>query len=136
MLVSGKHGTEIYPFIDDIPKYLRAADIVISRSGAMTLSEVAAVGAVPILIPSPNVTDNHQYKNARLLSDRGAAIIIEEKELSERTLLDAVRYLEANPGIRAKMSKELASFHIKNSREMIYEELLDVLRRRNNSALK
>ena len=134
LLSSGRLGTKIYPFINDMPTYLRSADIVISRCGAMTLSEVAAVGAIPILIPSPNVTDNHQYKNGRLLADKGAAIMIEESELCDRALYDAVRYLEANPGIRAKMREALSTFHVKNSCEIIYREISDVLRQNTYSA--
>ncbi len=122
-LTKGKNGAIIYPYIDDMPIYMRSADIVICRAGAMTLSEVAAAGVVPILIPSPNVTDNHQYKNGKLFADKGAAIMIEEHELSERTLLDAVRYLESNVQIRKSMSESLSRFSSKNSRNLIYSEI-------------
>ena len=110
-----------------MPLYIKSADVVISRAGAMTLSEVAASGAVPILIPSPNVTGNHQYKNGKLFADKGAAIMIEEHELSERTLLDAVRYLESNSQIRKGMSEALSRFTSKNSRNIIYSEIKAVL---------
>jgi UDP-N-acetylglucosamine--N-acetylmuramyl-(pentapeptide) pyrophosphoryl-undecaprenol N-acetylglucosamine transferase len=75
---------------------------------------------VPILIPSPNVTNNHQYKNAKIFTDSGAALMIEERELNDRTILDAVRYLEINKGVREKMKKQLESFKSKNSKEIIY----------------
>ena len=64
----------------DIPKCLAAADLVICRSGASTLSELQALGKPSILIPSPNVAENHQFYNGKVLSDMDAAILIEEKD--------------------------------------------------------
>ena len=126
-LVSGKGGCMIYPFIEDMSTYMRAADIVICRCGAMTLSELASAGSIPILIPSPNVTDNHQYKNGKLFADHGAALMIEENELNDRTLIDAVRYLENNPHLRMKMRSRLREFSTENSRELIYDNLCQIL---------
>ncbi len=128
-LATGKGGCIIYPFIDDMATYMRAADIVICRCGAMTLSEVAAARTVPILIPSPNVTDDHQYKNGKLFVDRGAALMIDEDELNDRTLIDAVRYLENNPHLRLKMQSKLKEFSTENSRELIYGHLCEILRK-------
>ena len=115
----GKDGCKIVPFIDDMPLYMKAADTVISRCGAMTLSEIATSQTVPILIPSPNVTNNHQYENAKVFADSGAAIMIEETELSERTLLDAVRYLESNVGIRENMKSKLSAFRSYDVKKLI-----------------
>lgn len=126
-LAAGKSGCIIYPFIEDMATYMRAADIVICRCGAMTLSELASAGALPILIPSPNVTDNHQYKNGKLFVDRGAALMIEESELNDRTLTDAVRYLENNPSLRARMRQRLKEFSTENSKELIYGQLREIL---------
>lgn len=126
-LVRGRDGCIIYPYIDRMPLYMRSADVVISRCGAMTLSEIAVAGAIPILIPSPNVTDDHQYKNGKLFLDNGAAIMIEESELCERSLLDAVRYLENNPAIRSRMKEKLKGLARENSRELIYGEITQLL---------
>lgn len=128
-LATGNGGCVIHPFIDDMATYMRAADIVICRCGAMTLSEVAAARTVPILIPSPNVTDDHQYKNGKLFVDRGAALMIEESELNDRTLIDAVRYLENNPHLRMKMQSKLKEFSTENSRELIYDHLCKILQK-------
>ncbi len=68
-------------------EYLSAADLVISRAGALTVSEITACGKASILIPSPNVTGNHQFFNAKVVADKGGAIIIEEKDLSDEKLL-------------------------------------------------
>ena len=118
--LDGNNGCKILPFIDDMPHYMKAADIIISRCGAMTLSEISASGCVPILIPSPNVTNNHQYKNAKTFTDCGAAIMIEESELNETTLTDAVKFLLSNKSTREQMKKNLSSFKNENAGEKIY----------------
>ena len=83
-----KNGCKIVPYIEDMASAMSAADIIISRCGAMALSEICAVGVAAILIPSPNVADNHQLKNARQLELLGAATVIEEDSLSMRALID------------------------------------------------
>ena len=70
----------IREYIDNMPEMLAAADLVISRAGALTLAEIAAVGRASVLIPSPNVAENHQYHNAMQLQKLGAAVVVEEKE--------------------------------------------------------
>ena len=98
-----KKNVRILPYIEDMPLYLAAADITVTRCGAMTLAELSAVGVVPILIPSPNVTANHQYENARVLSDRGTAVMITEDELSGERLKKEVYRLIENPSERTKI---------------------------------
>lgn len=83
----------IYDYIYDMPDVMAAADLVIARSGAMTLTEIAALGRASILIPSPNVTENHQYYNAKTYSDKNAAVLIEEKDLSGEVLYEEVKKL-------------------------------------------
>lgn len=122
-LCEERNGCVIYPFIENISAYIAGADVIICRCGAMTLSEISRAGTVPILIPSPNVTDNHQYKNGKLFTDKGAAIMIEESELNYRTLVDAVKYLESNPEIKRKMSSKVSAFHRNDTRELIYQEI-------------
>ena len=85
-------------YIDDMPLYMAAADLVICRAGAMTLTELAMMRKAAILIPSPNVTDNHQYKNAKVLADGKAAVLIEEKDLTEERLRQAVLSLSEDRG--------------------------------------
>lgn len=124
----GKCGCIIKPYIDDMPTVIRASDAVISRCGAMTLSELSAVGAASILIPSPNVTNNHQYKNAKLMADSGAAIMIEEKELTERTLLDAVRKIENDVHLRNKLCEKIHKFYVADSATLIRDEIFSLLK--------
>ena len=83
-------------YIDDMDRCLAAADLVICRAGASSLSEFEAVGRASILIPSPNVAENHQYHNAMALVNNNAAVIIEEKDLTGERLTQEVNHLLAD----------------------------------------
>ena len=128
-LVKGKDGCKIISYIDNMPEVMQAADIVISRCGAMTLAEICMTGSAGILIPSPNVTDNHQYKNAKHLSDMGGAILIEEKDLSLRQLLDTVGALHNDPEGLKKMSKIAKSLATPGAEKLIVEEIYRVAKK-------
>ena len=123
-----KNGCEIKPYIDDMPTLMAAADLVISRSGAMTIAELSAAGCASILIPSPNVTNDHQYKNARLLSECGAALLLSEENLSNASLLSLVEELENNPRKRSEMREKIKQFHHKNSKELIALEIEKIVK--------
>ena len=82
----GCSGLEMVEYIYDMPTWMAAADLIIGRAGASTLNEIAASGTPCIIVPSPNVTDNHQEKNARVLADRGAAQIIHEADCTGQAL--------------------------------------------------
>lgn len=87
----------VMEYIDDMAGYLAAADLVVSRSGALTVAEAAVSGTPAIFIPSPMVTGNHQYYNALAVAEAGGAIIIEEKDLTDDKLIDAIVELKENP---------------------------------------
>lgn len=110
-------------YIYNMPELMAAADIVICRAGAMTLSEIALMRKAAIIIPSPNVTDNHQYKNAKVLSDAGAATLIEESELTEGRLAREIAYLAENVAQREKMEASIARFAEKNAGKLILREI-------------
>ena len=98
-------------YIRNMPQLLAAADLVISRAGALTLAELQAAGRASILIPSPNVAENHQYYNALELQKAGAALVIEEKNLTGEGLIQAVESLLAEPGrleVMGKMARAMA----------------------------
>ncbi len=78
-----KKNIQAFTFLHDLPRYLVASDLLISRSGASTITEISSLGKASILIPSPNVLDDHQTFNARLFSDRQAAILLEDSVLEE-----------------------------------------------------
>ena len=88
--ITGDSRFIIREYIDDMPAMLAAADLVICRAGALTLAELAAVGSASVLIPSPNVAENHQYYNALEFQNAGAAKVLEEKELTDERLISVV----------------------------------------------
>ncbi|MDD6265740.1 MAG: undecaprenyldiphospho-muramoylpentapeptide beta-N-acetylglucosaminyltransferase [Clostridia bacterium] len=110
-------------YIYDMPNKMAAADVVINRAGAMTLSELALLGRASILIPSPNVTNNHQFKNADVLRKAGAAVLIEEKELDETRLTEAVKMLCEDNEKRESMEKAVAAFAVSDAAEVIYNDI-------------
>lgn len=101
---------KISEYIYDMQLHLAAADIVIGRAGAMTLAENACMGKASILIPSPNVTGDHQFKNAKVLADAGAAIVYRESELDGAALTAAVRRLAEDEKARREMEARVRAF--------------------------
>lgn len=122
-LKRGHNGCRVVDYINDMPGLLSCADIAITRAGALTLSELAFLGTAAILIPSPNVTGDHQRKNALALSEEGAAILIEEGEELTKRLERSVRELCKSPEKRRELSSRIKRTSVKNSRELIYEEI-------------
>lgn len=94
--IKGGDKVRILPYTDKIHEYMMAADLIISRAGAITVAEITACGKPAILIPSPNVTANHQFFNAKSLSDKGGAVLIEEKDLTKGKLENVVMRLMNN----------------------------------------
>jgi len=101
----------VLPFLYEMDQYLAACDAVISRAGAITISEILVCGKPAILIPSPNVTGNHQFYNAKALADKGGAILIEEKDLSAENLIGALMKMKDDKGL----SREGAESPLNNS---------------------
>ena len=100
---------EIKEYIYDMHRQLAAADLVICRAGAITLAENCCMGKPSVLIPSPNVTDNHQYKNAKVLADAGAALLLEELKTDGAILTEAVKTLAEDADKRSNMAKAALS---------------------------
>ena len=84
---------KIFPFLEQIEKFYDECDIIISRAGALTISELCIVGKPSILIPSPNVSENHQFHNAKYLKDKRAAIMIEEKKINNEFIIQLEKLL-------------------------------------------
>lgn len=93
---------DLREYINDMDVCLPACDLVISRAGASSISEISALAKPSILIPSPNVAENHQFHNANTLAENGGAILIEEKNLTPEVLAKAVKNLKDN---RAKLDE-------------------------------
>ena len=118
----------VTPYINNMPQLLAAADLVIARSGALTLAELEAVGRASILIPSPNVAENHQYYNALELQKAGAAVVIEEKNLTGEGLIETVQQLLAQPGKLAEMGANAKTLGNPHSLELITAKLLELVK--------
>lgn len=116
-------------YIYDMPLRMSAADIVVSRAGAMTVSELSLMKKTSILIPSPNVTNNHQYKNAKVLADAGGAILIEEKELGDGKLEKEIAELCANDAKCKDMEKNIEAFAEKDANKIIYLEIMKLIKK-------
>lgn len=115
-----KENIHIIEYIKEMYLYLASADIVIGRSGAITVSEIGVCGTPSILIPSPNVTGNHQMYNAKVLADKGAAVILEEKDLSGNALIDKINELKADEEKLASMSKIAKENTQRDASDIIY----------------
>jgi UDP-N-acetylglucosamine--N-acetylmuramyl-(pentapeptide) pyrophosphoryl-undecaprenol N-acetylglucosamine transferase len=112
-------GLDLREYIYNMPTVMAAADVIISRAGASTLNEIGASGTPCILIPSPNVTNDHQTKNAKVLAQRGGAVLMPEGEDMGRKLYDTVTELLADEGRRNRMSTALRQSVITDSAQRI-----------------
>ena len=115
---------DVREYIKNMDECMAAADLVISRAGAITLSEITALGKPAILIPSPYVAENHQFHNAMTLKRAGAAEIIEEKDLTDKRLISVVEGLIENEPKLKKMSENAREIAITDANERIYEVIM------------
>lgn len=118
----------VQEYINNMDVLMSAADLVICRAGAITLSELQALGKASILIPSPNVAENHQYHNAMALANRGAAVVFEEKDLNSAAIIEKISEILNNKETLKKMEKASFSGAILDSNEKIYNVLMDLYR--------
>ena len=119
---------EVREYIYDMALVMRGADLVICRAGASTISELTALGVPAIIVPSPNVTNHHQEKNARVLADHGAARMLLEPECSGERLFRETEEVLSDGGLREEMGKNMASLGVPDAGERIYEALMALLR--------
>ena len=120
---------DVREYISDMPRVMAAADLVICRSGAMALTEIQALGKAAILIPSPNVAENHQYYNAMAMVDRGAADIIVEKDITPQLLTEKADRLAGDRTKLEEMSINARKMAILDSRERIFEVVRNTLKK-------
>ncbi len=114
---------QIKSYINDIQYYLGAADLVISRAGALSVAESTVCGRALLLIPSPNVTGNHQYYNAKSVADKGGAILLEEKGLTAERVIAEVMRLRNHPELLEEMSRASKACAPLDACEEIYAEM-------------
>ncbi len=121
---------EVREYISDMPLVMAAADLVICRAGASTISELTAIAKPCILVPSPNVTNNHQEKNARVLERHGAAVLMLEPECSGESLYRRTKELLSDGARRGSMARALAGLSVTDAAEEIYHTLMDLMERK------
>ena len=119
-------GFEVRDYIYDMPRLMAAADLVVCRSGASTLAELAAMGKPAILVPSPNVVHNHQERNARVLEHAGAAKVLLESEATAEKLYETVTGLLHDRAALESMSANMRALAVKNATEEITSIVLSL----------
>lgn len=124
----GMSGVVVTKFITDMASAYAAADIVVSRAGAGSISELELLGKPSILVPSPNVAEDHQTHNARALSDRRAAVLVTDAE-ARQTLVDTILELMEDEKRRAEMSQKISEMAMRDSDELIVDEILKIIKR-------
>lgn len=117
-------NVKVIAFIDEMDKAYSACDLVIARAGASTISELAALGLPCLLIPSPNVAENHQYHNAKSLSDVGAAFLIEDKNLKENFLTAVSTLIFADEKLK-DLGKKIKNFSMLDAANKIAKRAIN-----------
>jgi len=131
VVVNDGMNIEIRDYIYDMPTVMAAADVIISRAGASTCNEIAASGTPCILIPSPNVTNNHQEKNARVFEKRGAAIVICEPDCTGESMFRILTELLADDQRRSDMSVALRNMAVLDCAERICDAIEELAARKS-----
>ncbi|MCA1029978.1 undecaprenyldiphospho-muramoylpentapeptide beta-N-acetylglucosaminyltransferase [Bacillus timonensis] len=125
--VGNPSNVVIKPFIHNMPEVLSGVDLIVARAGATTLAEITALGLPSILIPSPYVTNNHQEKNARSLSDKGAAILRKEQDMSGKQLLDDIDSILIDTEQLLKMKSASKKIGIPDAANRLYKVIDDLI---------
>ncbi|MEG1632449.1 MAG: UDP-N-acetylglucosamine--N-acetylmuramyl-(pentapeptide) pyrophosphoryl-undecaprenol N-acetylglucosamine transferase [Oscillospiraceae bacterium] len=118
------HGMDVRDYIYDMPRVMAAADLVLCRGGASTLAELTGMAKPAILVPSPNVTNNHQEKNARVLENAGGARVLLEPDFTADSLLGIVSELLSHPEQLAAMSASMRSLAVPDAADRMAELVL------------
>lgn len=117
-------------YIDNMYTCMCAADIIVSRAGAMTLTELKAIGRASVLIPYPYAAENHQYYNALSIVDAGAALLIEDKDLEKTKLKELVKEIAENPAKLREMEENAAKLGTVNAADVIVSHIVDLINKK------
>jgi UDP-N-acetylglucosamine--N-acetylmuramyl-(pentapeptide) pyrophosphoryl-undecaprenol N-acetylglucosamine transferase len=123
----GFSNVQVVPFIGQMELAYSAADLVVSRAGAGTISELAILGKAVILVPSPNVSEDHQTKNAMALVDEDAALLVRDKDSKEQLMTEALTLLD-NEEKRAMLEKNIRRFSMPDSARQIAAEIEEIVK--------
>jgi len=124
------NNVKMVPYIENMARIMKKTDILVSRAGASTLSEIIALGIPSILIPSPYVPDNHQYKNAMDLVSKNAAILVEEKDLKGDILVTKIDKMLDDRNELSDMKKNLKELSMPESATKIYDVINEIIDRK------
>lgn len=124
------YSIKVVPYINNMETVLPAADLVISRAGALTVSELTAMGTPSVLIPSPNVAHNHQTFNARALEEANAAVMLPETELNKETLYNTIFDILNDKDKLLKMSENAKKAGITDGTQKICDKVLELIESR------
>ena len=120
-------NVKIVAYLDNMAEVLKNTDLIVSRAGASSIAEITALGLPSILIPSPHVTHNHQYKNAEVLEKKGACIIVEETKFDENILVSKIDEILTNKDLFKSLKENTNSLAVKTSTTKIYEILRNMI---------
>ncbi len=127
--LDGCKNIRLLEYIDDMPLQMAAADVVICRSGANAVSELALLKKAAIFIPSPNVTDNQQFKNANAIAEKGGALLIEEKDITKEKISQMVLSVLNNPDRQKALGENIYSFAVPDANKKIYDDICRLTRK-------
>ena len=128
VVLSEHPALDVREYIYDMARVCRAADLVICRAGASTISELTALGVPALMVPSPYVTNNHQEKNARALEESGGAVVLLERECSGQALFQAASGILRDEERRAEMERSMLSLGIRDAGERIWQTVLEIIK--------
>ena len=114
--------------MNNLPSLMKSCDLMVTRAGASTISEIVSTNTLAVFVPSPYVTENHQYKNAMSLVKENAALILEEKDLTSDNLIDVINNTINDSNKIKEIKNNLAKFEIEGSSERIYREIIKLIK--------
>lgn len=121
-------NVKLVPFVDNLLGLMKDADLIVTRSGASTIAEITSIGLPAIMVPSPYVTNNHQYVNAKSLEDDGACIILKEEDFDKNSLVDLLDKTINDKKKLNSMRNALLKRGVTDSATRIYEEIIKLVR--------
>ena len=130
--INNVENAKIVPYIYNMEEIMNVSNLIVARSGAMTITEISNLGKPSILIPLPNVSGNHQLYNAKVLENVGAAKIILNDELNDKKLNEQIEEVVLDKNKEIQMSENSLKVSTNNVEEKIYMEIVKIVKERKN----
>ncbi len=119
---------KVLPYLDNLPALLKNTDLIVTRAGASTMSEILSLKLPAIFIPSPFVANNHQYYNALEIKNNGGGELIEEKDLTSEALASKINLVLGDEELYKNMKENLAKMSMDNSSDVIYNKIKEMIK--------